>query len=209
MTILAASAPAAMLSAPVATDSATAASHCKVTPRSTVTSNSASVPRGATNAQKFSTGSTIRDRGTLVKPYLAAFLLFSLTGCTTTAPRPLIETTRIYDAPFEKVWSSTVAALSSQYPIKAIEKNSGLIATDIVSGSVKDYGYAPSVLLAIWSQGRHTMTAFVKPIDGQHTSVNLTAHLEGFDMNGSKTWHIWNSNGSLEASLFQKIGAGL
>jgi hypothetical protein len=107
------------------------------------------------------------------------------------------------------VWGATVSALSEVYPVKNIDKTSGLIATEFVSGSVRGYGYPPSVLLGVWSDGRHRVTAFVRAIDAEHTSVKVTAHLECFEFNVSHSWYVWDSNGTVEQLMFQKITSSL
>ena len=129
-----------------------------------------------------------------------------MVGCATTKPeRPPIEAKRTYHAPFDKVWAATVGILSEDYPVKVIEKSSGLISTEFVSGSVLTYGYAPSVFLGTWSSGRHRVTALVKKVDDQNAEVKLTVHLEAFEYNVTHTWYVWDSNGTLELLLFTRI----
>lgn len=130
-----------------------------------------------------------------------------LVGCATTQPeRPPIEARRTFHAPFDKVWAATVGTLSEDYPVQVIEKSSGLISTEFVLGSVSTYGYAPSVFLGTWSNGRHRVTALVRKVDEQNTEVKLTVHLEAFEFNVTHAWHVWDSNGTLELLLFNRIG---
>ena len=64
--------------------------------------------------------------------YLAISLfLVALVGCATPQPatRTVIEKSRVFDAPYDKVWAAIISGVAeSNLPITTLEKDSGLIA---------------------------------------------------------------------------------
>jgi hypothetical protein len=136
----------------------------------------------------------------------ATALAALLCGCATTPVAPPLDTTRVFRAPYEKVWGAVVSQISASYPVKLIDKSSGLITTDQFSpGSLGEFGYPPQVLLACWGASRATMTAFVSKIDDEHTKVRLTGHFECFEFNVSHCWYVWESRGTLENRILSTI----
>ncbi|MGO9246876.1 MAG: hypothetical protein ACLPT4_12790 [Verrucomicrobiia bacterium] len=148
-----------------------------------------------------------------MKKMFTLTILLAAMGCATAPVAPPLDTTRVYNAPYEKVWASVVSEVSAEYPIKNIDKTSGLIASDPVSLSgaraLTNAGYAPQVLLAIWGDSRARVTAFVSKLDDERTKVRLTLHLEGFEFNATKSWYVWQSNGTLENALLDRIQSNL
>ena len=65
-----------------------------------------------------------------MKPLLCLLAAAALlTGCVTTPQAPQAPTSRVFNAPKESVWSLLVSDIAPLYPVKVIEKNSGLITT--------------------------------------------------------------------------------
>ena len=75
--------------------------------------------------------------------YLAiTFFLAALIGCATPQPatRTVIEKSRVFDAPYDKVWAAIIAGVAeSNLPITTLEKDSGLIA---ITNAAYESGWA-------------------------------------------------------------------
>lgn len=68
-----------------------------------------------------------------------AFLVAFTTGCAVTyhPPPSYVPATQNYQAPFEEVWQATVRVLAERnFPMKNIDKSSGLIATESLTASI-------------------------------------------------------------------------
>jgi len=63
----------------------------------------------------------------------AILLICSCATTPTPQTDPPKETSRVFNAPYDKVWSAVVAELSADYPIKNSDKSSGLITTEDVT----------------------------------------------------------------------------
>jgi len=142
-----------------------------------------------------------------------------LTGCATQPPQPLPapEATATLEAPFDKAWGLVVAEIANDYPLQIIEKQSGILQSQMVTigsgfgaeGALRRYGYSPGILLATWSGARASLSAFVKPVDETHTSVKIKAHFEGFEDNVTHGWQVWRSRALLEQQILDKVSASL
>jgi hypothetical protein len=145
---------------------------------------------------------------------LAAIPLL-LTGCVT--PQQVVQpTSRVFSAPKEKVWPAIVSEIGLDYPVKAVEKDSGLITTEFVSvpagynnEGMSQWVLPPGGFLSTWDGLRVTLSAVVEEVEPGKTQVNLRAHYEAFESNVSKSWIICQSNGNLENQIFDKIAARL
>jgi len=150
------------------------------------------------------------------KFYLLVVLLSAiLAGCATTQMvKPTIQDTDVIQAPFDKVWGAVVATLAEMaLPIESIEKESGLVTTKFVtfaSGILAEkeidrIAQRPPVLLAIWSQGRYTVSIFVTSIDENTTKIKITTHIEAFENNLTKSWHVCYSKGVIERQILVSV----
>jgi hypothetical protein len=142
------------------------------------------------------------------------FILPLLACATTQAIRPQIYNSATFSAPFDEVWSALISTLAEQaLPIESVEKESGLITTKFVtfaSGLLADeridyYTVKPSGLLNVWNQGRYTISAFVTPSGEEAAVVRITTHIEAYESNVSKSWHVCYSKGVLEREIFNSI----
>lgn len=133
-----------------------------------------------------------------------------LTGCAT-APIQHLSTDRTFQAPKNVVWPLLIAEVGLNYPVKALEKESGLITTDFVSPipGPEICAIRPFVLLGCWNNTRMTLSALVtEPMPGT-THVVIRMHFEAFEFNTLKSWMVCTSTGWLEHKLLDKIGEQL
>ena len=144
------------------------------------------------------------------------FFLFIVTvaGCATqsSAPRQALPTSRIYDAPKNVVWPIVVQEIGLNYPVKAVEKDSGLLTTDLVSMPagydnmrMNEWVFPPRFFLATWGGLRMTMSVLVTEPETNRTQVLIRTHYEAFENNVSHLWIVCESNGGLENSLLGRI----
>lgn len=143
-----------------------------------------------------------------------------LTSCVTAPQGPTspLPTSRTFSQPFDKVWGTVVSEVSADCPIQSIEKASGLLTTRDVSlgdgftgqASLYRYGYAPRILLATWTGGaRCSLSFYVSSSDSNSTTLRVTARIEGFEDNVTKSWQPWESNGVLENQYLDKISGAI
>jgi hypothetical protein len=148
-----------------------------------------------------------------MKLIISSVLLCLVAGCATPQLAPVKETTQRFDQPFDKVWGSIVASVTSDYPIQVIEKQSGVLETQFVSlpgnNPLKQYGVEPSIFLSIWYQNRARLSVYAKAQGETNTTVRVAAHFEGFEGNMTKNWYVWPSNGVLEQQIIERISSNL
>jgi hypothetical protein len=156
-----------------------------------------------------------------MKPLLIlAILATLLLGCATprspVAPQSARLTYRTYDAPKTVVWPVIVSQIAGSYPVKAVEKESGLLSTEFVSMNVgynnshmSEFVYPPRVFLGTWSGFRMTLTVLITEPEPGKTTVNLKTHYEAFENNVSHSWLVCQTNGRAEGDLLDKIGQAL
>ena len=185
------------------------------------------LPRRLRHFASRSSPGIARDRATaggtktvLVDKFLIAVLAAALIGGCATAPKrpPVPETARLFNHSFDKVWAATVAELSGSWPFQLVEKDSGLIETQMVgfgpgfSGwtRLENFSIPPRLLLATWSGGaRGRMSILIVSQEGGSTSVRLKGHFEGFENNVANAWYVWQSTGVLEGQILDRIAARL
>ena len=146
---------------------------------------------------------------------LLAAIPLLLTGCV--APQQAVQpTSRAFFAGKDKVWPAIVSEIGLDYPIKAVEKDSGLITTESVSvpagygnSNMGQWVLPPGGFLATWDGLRVSLSAVVEEVEPGRTQVTLRAHYEAFESNVSKSWIVCQSNGSLENQIFDKIAVRL
>jgi len=147
------------------------------------------------------------------------FVASLLSGCVATdsaPPAAPLPTSTTYDAPKDKVWPLIVNEIGLEYPVRAIEKESGLITTDFVTldagfdnMNAQRWIYPPSVMLGTWAGLRMSLKILaVEPEPGK-TMVTIKCHYEAFENNVSHSWMVADSNGSLENGILTRIRAQL
>lgn len=110
-----------------------------------------------------------------------------------------------------------VAEVGLNYPVQAIEKDSGLLTTQFVQMPVgfnnmgmEHYIFPPGGFLATWAGLRMNMGIMAIESEPGKTIVTIHAHYEAFESNVSKSWLVAPSNGAVEnqilTSIEQKLG---
>jgi hypothetical protein len=109
-----------------------------------------------------------------------------------------------------------VAQVGLLYPVKAIEKESGLITTEFVSlpagyNNVNQTQWilSPEGFLTTWDGLRMNLSILANEVEPGKTQVTIHTHFEAFENNVSKSWIVCQSNGSLENQILDKVASGL
>lgn len=112
----------------------------------------------------------------------------------------------------DKVWPLLVAEVGLNYPVQAIEKDSGLLTTQFVQMPVgfnnigmERYVFPPGGFLATWAGLRMNMRIMAIESEPGKTMVTINAHYEAFESNVSKSWIVARSNGSVENQILNSI----
>ena len=135
-------------------------------------------------------------------------------GCATVPKTPLQSqrTSAVILAPKDKVWPLIVQEVGLNYPIQAIEKESGLITTQFVqmpvgfnNAGMKRYVFPPGGFLATWAGLRMNLRIMAIESEAGKTMVAINAHYEAFENNVSKSWIVARSNGSVENQILTCI----
>jgi len=133
-------------------------------------------------------------------------------GCAT-MPEPVEyrRTSAVFSAPKNKVWPLLVAEVGLNYPVQAIEKESGLLTTQFVQmrGYRNQYIYPLGGFLAVYEGLRMNLRIMaIEPEPGK-TKVTINAHYEVYESNVSKSWKVARSNGSVEDDILTGIEQNL
>lgn len=146
---------------------------------------------------------------------LSICLLLALLGCETMPQQhSTLATSREFNAPLETVWPLLVTEVASKYPVKVVEKQSGLLTTDFVmmpagfnNSGAKQWVYQPSVFLGTWNGLRMNLSAIATQPQPGKTLVSLNTHFEAFEDNVNKGWMGCETKGTLEDSMLNDIAA--
>ncbi|MBN2314459.1 MAG: hypothetical protein JXM79_11055 [Sedimentisphaerales bacterium] len=149
---------------------------------------------------------------------LLPFFCITLFGCAPAYVQPQINPEGIYEADYNAVWSALVETFSkNNYPIKAIEKESGIITTDYIAfptppvwgtGTFDNMAVSPERYNAMWMprSGRCTISAYASAVDPNQTKLRINTHIEAFDSSKfGGGWKICYSNGYLEYNILDDI----
>ena len=165
-----------------------------------------------------------------MKIFLIFVLGLSLVGCATfkeeykketekqqakTAEKnkaPEIQDVFIVNSSFDKVWKALVETLAEKsYPIKAIEKESGILTTDIMifqdipfrfeaDKEIKRISERPSVFMAVWDTVKYSLNIFVSEIDKNTIKLKIGLSIEAH--NNINGWHKCQSRGVIEKEIY-------
>lgn len=147
-----------------------------------------------------------------------AFVIFAamvlMVGCAT-VPKASLQaqrTSAVILASKDKVWPLLVAEVGLNYPVQAIEKESGLLTTQFVqmpvgfnNSGMERYIFPPGGFLATWAGLRMNMRIMAIESEPGKTMVTINAHYEAFENNVSKSWIVARSNGSVENQILTSI----
>jgi hypothetical protein len=131
-------------------------------------------------------------------------------GCYTAPPLVEFEDKFTTSADFQKTWTAVIEILSADnWPIEAIEKESGLITTGMVRLGFdgKKGCSCPGGPFSIFEDYRSKISIFVK-MEGGRTSFRTRYHIEGLKKNvytETIEWIPCNSLGVFEKALSQRI----
>ena len=137
-----------------------------------------------------------------------------IAGCATTPHGPLVaqRTSAVIPAPKDKVWPLLVSEVGLNYPVQAIEKESGLLTTQFVqmqvgfnNSGMENYIFPPGGFLATWGGLKMNMRIMAVESEPGNTMVTINAHYEAFESNVSKSWRVATSNGSVENQILNNI----
>ncbi len=142
------------------------------------------------------------------------------------APSP--QQVRVYPFPATRTWDAVVQVVTNnQYPILAMEKESGLLVTDwtLVNTTLPETrGHAGGVInsiadlppvkslfgeIGIWSQCRYKLNLTTVAVGADSTRVQIVPHIEGWEENQRKAWIPCESKGLLESQFFTALEAEL
>jgi len=138
----------------------------------------------------------------------------TMVGCATMprAPVQAQRTSAVITAPKDKVWPLLVAEVGLNYPVQAIEKDSGLLSTQFVQMPVgfnnmgmERYIFPPGGFLATWGGLRMNMRIMAIESEPGKTMVTINTHYEAFESNVSKSWIVARSNGAVENRILTSI----
>jgi uncharacterized lipoprotein len=105
-----------------------------------------------------------------MKRLIVLLLCLGLYGCATVKPITAEDRQHIYNADFNTVWSKSIEMLTQEnFPIKSMDKSSGLIQTDYCKNQIKH---------SWMSMGRYSLNLFVSSIDDTHTKVIINPSYE-------------------------------
>jgi len=146
---------------------------------------------------------------------IIVFVFAFLTGgCATipNAPQAALPTSMVFEATKDKVWPLLIAEVGLNYPIAAVEKESGLLTTDFVNmpagfdnRNMRKWVFPPGGFFATWAGLRMKMNIMVVKIEEGKTKVNIRAHYEAFESNVSKSWIVCRTNGAMESEILARI----
>lgn len=146
---------------------------------------------------------------------LAIAVIVLLAASCATEPQVSVRaqrTSALISAPKDKVWPLLVSAVGLDYPVQAIEKDSGLLTTQFVqvpvgfnNRNMKRYVFPPRTFLATWAGLRMNLRIMAVESEPGRTLVTINAHYEAFEDNVSKSWIVARSNGSVENQILTSI----
>ena len=147
-----------------------------------------------------------------MRSLVIVFLLLAVVGCTKPPVPTVFESNLVYERDFDAVWTAVIEAFAdNSWSIDNMEKDSGFIATDWMSGNNRSpvladcgkdlYGAAEGVLGEILLK----FNVFVKSVSGG-TEMRVNCTFKTPPDRGGKTCL---SKGTLEARLMDTVAVKL
>lgn len=129
-------------------------------------------------------------------------------GCATVQPAPQYATQQTFQAPYDRVWQATIAALED-HPVMAIEKDSGFITTDwVTTMSAGHVAGGLGMLPGGQAKIRYKLNLHVTRRSDAETDVRVTNHSEAWVYNFWSSTYDWQPIASetvVEHALLEKI----
>lgn len=146
-----------------------------------------------------------------MRSLVIVFLLLAVVGCAKPPVQMDIVNSRLYESDFDAVWTAVIEAFAdNSWPIDNMEKDSGLITTDWMSGNnrspaLADCGKDMVGEPAEGAKGEVFLkfNVFVKTVGGG-SEVRVNCMFKTKEQYGGKTCY---SQGVLEAQLMDGIAA--
>lgn len=153
---------------------------------------------------------------------LAVMLLASCASGPKPIPRMEIEP-QTYNASFDRTWEALNDVLSEQrYPIRAFEKDSGLVTTDFVSSGSRYHYWGQKDeagrKISTWAlKTRYFLNIRVRVVGDSTTTVDVIPHLEYmsyvYDSRLNRSveagWEASDSHGDIEQEIYDSLAAKL
>jgi len=140
----------------------------------------------------------------------AAFGVIVLAGCA--QPEiPIIEKQRRFAADYDTTWRAVIATVAEQsYPINAIEKDSGIVATEEMlvtnrTQEMREYAVLPSLPFSVWQRLTCRLNFFVHAGANDATTVQVNTAMRAYESNMTGAWHSASSTGAIETTVFESL----
>jgi len=140
--------------------------------------------------------------------------VFLFGGCATIPKTPQIAspTSMVFEATKDKIWPLLISEVGLNYPIAAIEKESGLLTTNFVTMpagfnnmNMAKWVFSPGGFFATWNGLRMKMNIMIVEIGEGKTKVTIRTHYEAFENNVQKSWIVCRTNGAVEYEILTHI----
>lgn len=150
--------------------------------------------------------------GSMVKLfYRGLTVILLLTGCATVPPQKF-PTNGVVAAPFDPTWSSIVLRVSEKgWPIKTIDKSSGLLVTDWMEEKglpPHDAAVNDGYQTGIWARTRTQVNIVAQKKSETETAIALVLHVEVKIGNTSRPFEQWRSTGKMENDFNLAVASG-
>jgi hypothetical protein len=145
--------------------------------------------------------------------FIIVVFVFMMGCATVPSPGQPQRTSAVINAPMEKVWPLLVEEVSSKYPIQTINKESGLITTQIVKMPVVRRSYSSFNEYVFAGKSRYERLRMDMQVTAKESvpgkvSIAIIARYEAY-AHVSYPWIPVLSNGSVENQILTNIEAKL
>jgi hypothetical protein len=145
--------------------------------------------------------------------YTVLLLAASAFLCGCESPQiPQVQRTRVIDGSFDATWKAVVATVAERsYPIQAIEKDSGILATGPIglpscgTREFSDLVVLPSVFLGVWRDPQCTLNFVVNAQGDTKTLLTVNSSIRIYEYNVTQAWHNAYSTGRIESTMLSAV----
>lgn len=145
---------------------------------------------------------------------LLSLLLVLSGGCVQDLSfvKPDIIDSLVFASTYDTLWAAIVESFAEKsLPIKTIEKDSGIIATEYMRMAApwhkdfKDVALHPNVPFGTWYHAHYKVNIFVTTVNKTSTKVKINVLIEAFENNLTDEWHTCYSKGIIEQDILEAI----
>lgn len=142
------------------------------------------------------------------------FVTLISAGCSQPFIKPKIENSKTFQASYDPVWKAVVEVFAEKtYPIKAVEKDSGIISSDFIelpnpqnpNSEFYKLAVRPDWFASLWRSARYMVNVFVFSKEPNLTTITVNTHIEAFEYNVKSQWFKCYSKGIIERDLLKQI----